>query len=105
MSHRRERKVIYPSYFDSRLSRKDGRRVPRSLAIRGPTLQDLVNALKSLSIRFYVEKDKGRPSRWYKFEGRVLVHYEGKKEELLKTLAREMVRQRREVSGGSSQSN
>jgi len=103
--HRRERKVIYPSYFDSRLSKNDGRRVPRSLAVRGPTLQDLINALKSLSMSFDVEKDKGRPSRWYKFEGRVLVNYEGRKEELLKILAKEMVRQRREISGGSGQGN
>ncbi|MEM0017996.1 MAG: signal recognition particle subunit SRP19/SEC65 family protein [Candidatus Korarchaeum sp.] len=103
--HLRGRKVIYPSYFDSRLSRKDGRRVPKSLSTRGPTLQDVINALKSLSIGFDVEKDKGRPSRWYKFEGRVLVDYKGRKEELLRLVAAEMVRQRVEVSRGSGKGN
>lgn len=103
--HPRERKVIYPSYFDSRLSRRDGRRVPKVLSVRGPTIQDVINALKSLSIGFDVEKDKRRPSRWYKFEGRVLVDYKGRKEELLKLVAAEMVRQRVEVSRGSSKSN
>lgn len=103
--HRRGRKVIYPSYFDSRLSRRDGRRVPRNLSLRGPTLQDVINALRSLSINFEVEKDKRRPSRWYKFEGRVLVDYEGRKEELLKLLAAEMVRQKVEVLRGSGKGN
>ena len=102
---RRDRKVVYPSYFDSRLSRRDGRRVPKSLSLRGPTLQDIVNALRSLSMNFEVERDRGRPSRWYKFEGRVLVDYEGRKEELLKLLATEMVRQRFEVPRGSGKGN
>ncbi|MCS7103426.1 MAG: hypothetical protein NZ992_06060, partial [Candidatus Korarchaeum sp.] len=98
--HRRGKKVIYPSYFDSKLSRKSGRRVPKGLSVRGPTLQDVINALKSLSIDFEVEKDKKRPSRWYRFEGRVLVDHKGRKEELLKLLAAEMVRQRVEVPRG-----
>jgi len=101
----RRGKVIYPSYFDSRLSRGEGRRVPKALSLRGPTLQEIVNALKSLSISFEVERDKARPSRWYKFEGRVLVHYDGRKEELLRLLAGEMVRQRIEVLGRSGKGN
>lgn len=103
--HRREEKVIYPSYFDSRLSRKGGRRVPKNLSVRGPTLQEVVSALRSLSIDFRIEKDKKRPSRWYKFEGRVLVYYKGSKEELLRLLAKEMVRQKVEVLRESSKGN
>lgn len=98
-------KVIYPSYFDLKLSRSEGRRVPRNLSVKGPSLQELVNALRSLSMRFEVEKDKKRPSRWYKSEGRVLVYYEGKKEQLLRMLAAEMVRQRLEVSGRNPKGN
>ncbi|MDK2384335.1 MAG: signal recognition particle subunit SRP19/SEC65 family protein [Candidatus Korarchaeota archaeon] len=87
-------KVIYPSYFDSRLSRSEGRRVPRSLAVRKPTLQDLVSALKHLSLEYEVE-EKHRPSRWYRFEGRVKVVYQGSKEELLKKVAETIRRSRK----------
>ncbi len=83
---RKDLKVLYPSYFDSRLSRSKGRRVPRSLAVRKPTLQDVERALRYLSLRYEVE-DKHRPSRWYRFEGRVRVEYEGSKEELLRKVA------------------
>lgn len=102
---RRRGKVIYPSYFDSRLSRSEGRRVPRDLSVRGPSLQELVRALSSLPMRFEVEKDKKRPSRWYRSEGRVIVDYEGRKEQLLKIIAAELVRQRFEVPGGSPKGN
>ncbi len=79
-------KIVYPSYFDSRLSRSEGRRVPRNLSVRRPNLQDIIRALKYLSIDFEVEDGKHRPSRWYKMEGRVKVYYEGSKEELLKKI-------------------
>ncbi len=81
-------KIIYPSYFDSRLSRAKGRRVPRDLSVRRPSLQDITRALRYLSLDFKVEEDKHRPSRWYKMEGRVKVYYEGSKEELLKKIGK-----------------
>ncbi|MCD6348911.1 MAG: signal recognition particle protein Srp19 [Candidatus Korarchaeota archaeon] len=81
-------KVVYPSYFDSRLSRSEGRRVPRNLSIRKPSLQDLIKALKHLSLEFDVEEDKQRPSRWYRMEGRVKVYYQGSKEQLLKEIGK-----------------
>jgi len=87
-------KIVYPSYFDSRLSRSGGRRVPRSLAVRKPTLQDVVSALKYLSLEYEVE-EKHRPSRWYRFEGRVRVVYQGSKEELLKRIAEAIRRSRK----------
>ncbi len=81
-------KIVYPSYFDSRLSRTEGRRVSRNLSIRRPNLQRIIRVLKYLSLDFEVEDDKHRPSRWYKVEGRVKIYYEGSKEELLKNLGK-----------------
>lgn len=87
-------RILYPSYFDSRLSRSEGRRVNRSLALRKPTLQNLVDALEHLPLEYEIE-DKHRPSRWYRFEGRVRVVYEGSKEELLRKVAEAMRRSRK----------
>lgn len=73
------------------MSRSEGRRVPRSLAVRKPTLQGILDALKYLSLEYEIE-EKQRPSRWYRFEGRVRVSYDGSKEELLRKIAEAMRR-------------
>ncbi len=83
-------KIIYPSYFDSRLSRSRGRRVPRKLAVRKPSLQDIERALSGLSLQYEVEREKHRPSRWYRMEGRIKVWYQGSKEQLLKEIGRRL---------------
>ncbi len=82
-------KVIYPSYFDTRLSRKEGRRVPKSLAIKNPSINEIITAASSFG-EVLAERDKARPSRWYKREGRILIKYEGSKEELLKKIGQKL---------------
>ncbi len=84
-------KVIYPSYFDKRLSRSEGRRVPKDLAVKNPNLDELVKAASPFG-EILVERDKARPSRWYKREGRILIKYDGSKEELLKKIAQNLRR-------------
>ncbi len=38
--------VIWADYFNSGLSREDGRRVPLNMAVRNPTIQELEEAAK-----------------------------------------------------------
>ncbi len=65
--------VLYPAYFDLRRSRKDGRRVPRALAVEAPTTEDIEKAAKALGLKPAVEGDKAFPASPWKAEGRVLV--------------------------------
>lgn len=41
-----DRFVIWVDYFNSGLSREDGRRVPHNMAVRNPSLQELEEAAK-----------------------------------------------------------
>jgi len=67
---------VYPTYLDSSKTRKLGRRIGTDIAIDKPTLQDITEALTTLSIRHVCEPGKkyGRDpeSHWFT-PGRVLV--------------------------------
>lgn len=78
--------VIYPCYFDQKLKRSEGRRVPKDLAVPSPDLNSIVSAVKKAGLNPVVE-DKSHPAFWLDKKGRVRVRYLGPKEELLKKIA------------------
>ena len=80
-------RILYPCYFDATLERRSGRRVPQSLAVKGPTLQDLERALKKEHLKFRAE-GKPHPAHWIKREGRLIVAWEGSKMDLLRHVAK-----------------
>ncbi len=66
MRRRKERfVVIWSAYFDIERSRGLGRKVPKSLAVRNPTVDDISRALSELNIRHEVYPDKRFPRTWY----------------------------------------
>jgi signal recognition particle subunit SRP19 len=79
--------VLYPAYFELRISRSDGRMVAKKNAIEGPTAQLMYEAVKSLGLDCILELEKSYPRFWYKTSGRVLVEPKMKKAELLEKVA------------------
>ncbi len=75
--------VLWPSYFDIRLKRREGRRVPKSLAVNAPTVEELAIAAKNLGLSPEVEHSKSYPSTpWVK--GRVFVSKTCSKQETIR---------------------
>jgi signal recognition particle subunit SRP19 len=68
-----DRIVIWPIYFDSRLSRNDGRRVSRRSAVKSPRLDEIAEAARLLNLDCTVEDTKAHPAAWWEKQGRVLV--------------------------------
>jgi len=81
--------ILYPCYFNAAYSRAEGRRVPRSLAVKGPGAGDLERALKRLGIACEAQEQQ-HPAHWARHEGRVIATWTGKKEALIKKVARAM---------------
>jgi signal recognition particle subunit SRP19 len=79
--------VIYPVYFDSTVSRLNGRRVAKKHAVEKPSLENLAKAAKSLGLNPVLEKDAVHSSTPWKKEGRILVEKKGSKTKLLLQLA------------------
>jgi len=68
--------VIYPSYLDSSKTVKQGRRIGTEKAVDTPTVQDMSDALASLSIRHVQQPHKGYsrdPTTLWDNPGRVRV--------------------------------
>jgi signal recognition particle subunit SRP19 len=79
--------ILYPLYFDSTISRLDGRKVSKKYAIEKPTSENIAKAAKSLGLNPLLEKDKVHSSTPWKKEGRVIVDKKGPKTKLLIQIA------------------
>lgn len=75
--------VLYPEYFDLRLSRADGRRVAKKNAVEAPNAQTIYEAAKALGLDSILELDRHHPKFWYRASGRILVEPKFSKPELI----------------------
>lgn len=81
-------RYLYPCYFDTELTREQGRRVNKNLAVANPNTAQISRAAKSAGLNVVEEnKTTHHPSQWYKAGGRISVEFQGSKEELLKIVA------------------
>jgi len=66
MVRRRKKAIIlWTVFFDSSRSRSEGRKLPKSLCVRNPTVEELEEAVKQLGFEYEVAKDKKYPRIWY----------------------------------------
>lgn len=65
--------VLYPLYFDSRRTRAQGRRVPSSKAVEGPTAKAVFEAAQAAGLAPVLEDEHHHPSAWFERSGRVLL--------------------------------
>jgi len=85
-----EKFVIYPIYFDKKVSRKDGRKVTKKQAIEKPAIDDIFKAAKSLGLNPEIEKEVSYPSRHWKNEGRVVIDQKDSKNNLLRKISKKL---------------
>lgn len=79
--------VLYPAYFDLRVTREKGRRIAKKDAIEGPDAHMLFEAVKSLGLDCILELEKSHPRFWHRKGGRVLVEPKLGKTELIDKVA------------------
>jgi signal recognition particle subunit SEC65 len=89
VSKRDEKYVVYPCYFDSHTPRPL-RRVPKDLAVRGPSADEVAKAALALKLTPVLEKGRAHPYRPWEKSGRVLVDIRGEKGALLRQLAEQI---------------
>ncbi|MGC8663407.1 MAG: signal recognition particle subunit SRP19/SEC65 family protein [Thermoplasmata archaeon] len=78
--------IIYPSYFNKKYSKKQGRKVPKSLA-SDPTPEKIENALKKLNVKYEVQNN-AYPKHWFEDKTRFYIETDKKKGDLLKEIAK-----------------
>jgi signal recognition particle subunit SRP19 len=66
--------MIYPAYFDVKRSRRTGRRVPKSIAVQHPMLDELKVIADKLKLNYEVDAESKHPSSWWdEYPGRLVV--------------------------------
>ena len=93
--HKGKRVVLYPAYFDSRLSRGMGRRVPKELAVKDPRPEEIVAAARSLGLDAYIEPGR-YPRVWWIWSERVVVEKKNySKTKLIKLISMKIIEMRK----------
>lgn len=80
-------RILYPCYFDTTLKRREGRRVAKNLGAKSPEIPAIEAALRRMKVPHRVEEHH-HPARWAEREGRLVVEWEGSKEDLIRKVAR-----------------
>mgnify|MGYP000959172064 CR=1 FL=1 len=74
MAAKRDERTLGTGYFDSKLSRSGGRRVPKATSIPKPTLEAVAWAARSAGVRkMRQEPEASHPSRPHAKEGRLVM--------------------------------
>ena len=63
-------RILYPLYFDKKVSREAGRKVPADKALDMPDVDDFRRVLTELNVPFVIEINKSHPSDFF-CKGRV----------------------------------
>jgi len=64
--------VIWPAFLDATLTRSEGRRVSREMAVEDPTVDEIAQAVQQVGYDAVIERETTYP-REYEPRGRVLV--------------------------------
>jgi len=77
--------VIYPEYFDHRLKRSEGRKVPLSEAVKSPKVEELSSILSDLEYDYQIS-NKRYSGNWSNTEGSLKVNTDNSKTQLIHKL-------------------
>lgn len=65
--------ILWPAYFDADRSRSEGRRVPESLAVTAPTVEEIAEAVRQVGYDAVIEPELSYPRSPRDETGRVAV--------------------------------
>jgi len=93
---KQDKVIIWSAYFDQAKTRKDGRRVPKSLAVQSPKILEIQEAAQKLGLEFEVVADKGYSKTPWAKNGMLLVEKKGSKEQVISRIAKQLLKARNE---------
>ena len=95
---KQEKFIVWPVYFDQTKTRKNGRRVPKSLTVRHPKIAEVTTAVAKLGLKHEVTLDVGYPKTPWLKTGMILVEKDGSKEQVIRRIANQLLKIRSESS-------
>ncbi len=93
---KQEKAIIWPAYFDSGKTRKEGRRVSKNLAVPLPKVAEIEAAATRLGLGNELVPEKGFPKTPWSKAGMLLVEKKGSKEQVINQIAKQILKTRSE---------
>ena|SRR3989337_2703081 len=93
---KQDKAIIWPAYFDLAKTRNRGRRVPKNMAVPNPKIEELQTAAGRLGLKNEVVAQVSYPKVPWQKTGSILVEKKTPKEQIIKNLAKQLVKIRSE---------
>jgi signal recognition particle subunit SRP19 len=87
-----DKAIIWPIYFDINKSRKDGRRVPKNMAVQSPKIAEIKDAADKLGLQNEVNLEAHFPKAPWAKTGMLLVEKKEAKEKIIQKLAKQVLK-------------
>ena len=94
---KQEKIIIWPIYFDAGKTRKEGRRVPKDLAVPAPKSLEIEAVAAKLGLEPELISDKGYPKTPWNRMGMILVEKQKSKEQVINRIAIKLQKLRSEA--------
>jgi signal recognition particle subunit SRP19 len=95
---KQDKVVIWSAYFDSTKTKKDGRRVPKSLAVPSPKILEIKDAAEKLGLESELVENAGYPKTPWLKTGMLLVHKNGTKEQTIRKIGKQLLKIRSTIA-------
>jgi len=84
--------ILWPAYFDSTKTRKDGRRIPKSLAVPSPKILEIKEAAEKIGLEYELVPDASYPKTPWLKTGMLLAKKKESKDQIIKSVAKQMLK-------------
>ena len=94
-----DHQIIWLDYFNKNLSRKKGRKVGKDISVYDPTMQELIDASKTLELDLSEENINNQaryPRRSFVKSGYIMISKKEKKSTVVNQIAKKMIETRQQ---------
>lgn len=89
---KQDRVILWPTYFDSARTRREGRRIPKNLAVASPRVSELKDAADKLHLNCELVADAAFPKVPWSKSGSILVQKRQSKEATIREMAKQLLK-------------
>ena len=87
-----DKAIIWPAYFDSNKSKKEGRRVPKNMAVASPKILEIKLAADRLGLKSEVNATAGYPKAPWAKIGMLTIEKNGPKDQIILKIAKQLMK-------------
>jgi signal recognition particle subunit SRP19 len=84
--------IIWPIYFDSAKTRKEGRRIPKNMAVQSPKITEIKEATDKLGLKNEINLEAHFPKIPWAKSGMLLVEKTEAKEKIIQKIAKQLIK-------------